>query len=257
MEIDKLTLTTKNDIPFPEAQITIHQPTIKEIGLIGEDTFFLGCQLLTISKDQVQNMDSQDISNFDIFMNIIQDKNPVSQKSKICAQEVLLLLFPKYRIQFMPRSIVFIQSAKKKDEKPKIHQIDASTFDEFRDCIKQIFDLKELFSESRQYNIDENDARSRYLKNKFEKRHKKLAKIKDDEGQKDSIFSRYISILAVGQKKSINTLTDYSVYQLMRQFKRFTAKQEFDIYIDAKLAGASDLKEVQNWMGDLDHPDDT
>jgi hypothetical protein len=29
------------------------------------------------------------------------------------------------------------------------------------------------------------------------------------------------------------------------------------VYIQAKMAGAKDLKEVKNWMGNLDHPDDT
>ena len=68
-----------------------------------------------------------------------------------------------------------------------------------------------------------------------------------------SIFERYVSILAVGEHKDINELMDYTVYQLKYEFKRFQKKQEFDFYIKAKMAGAKDLDEVDNWMDDI-HP---
>ena len=70
---------------------------------------------------------------------------------------------------------------------------------------------------------------------------------------KVSIYSRYVSILAVGLQKDINSLVDYTVYQLKDEFKRFQLKQDFDIYLRAKLAGAKDLDEVDNWMDDI-HP---
>lgn len=251
MKIDELALITKNDIPFTPAQITIHQPSINEIGMVGEKNFFMGCQLLTVSKNQFSDEEvPPEATNFDIFESIIQDKNPVSQRSRVCAQQVLLLLFPRYQVQFLPRSIAFIEN-KGKEQKPQVHQIDASTFDDFKVVLRQMLVLDKIFGQNSQYNIDENDARAKYLRDKFRKRKQKLAKINGEKGQDNSIFSRYISILAVGQKKSINTLKQYSVYQLIDQFNRFTAKQQFDIYVQAKTAGASDLKEVKNWMGDL------
>lgn len=39
--LNNLLLLSGNDIPFVSAQIAIHQPTIKEIGYIGEQSFFL------------------------------------------------------------------------------------------------------------------------------------------------------------------------------------------------------------------------
>ena len=71
-----------------------------------------------------------------------------------------------------------------------------------------------------------------------------------------SLFAQYISILAVGEKKEINSLLQYTVYQLMDQFKRFTLKEDFDLYIKAKMAGAQDLQEVKNWMGDIHSNED-
>ena len=42
-------------------------------------------------------------------------------------------------------------------------------------------------------------------------------------------------------------------YQLRDQFERFQLKEENDIYIKAKLAGAQNMEEVDNWMEDI-HP---
>ena len=51
----------------------------------------------------------------------------------------------------------------------------------------------------------------------------------------------------------MNELMNYTVYQLKDEFKRFQLKQSFDIYLQAKMAGAKDLEEVDNWMDDI-HP---
>ena len=67
------------------------------------------------------------------------------------------------------------------------------------------------------------------------------------------IFDQYVSILSVGLKKDMNELMNYTIYQLYDEFTRFQMKQEFDIYLKAKMAGAQDLEEVQNWM-DRIHP---
>ena len=48
--LDSLLLLSGNDIPFTEANITIHNPTLKEIAYVGEENFLKGYQLLNISK---------------------------------------------------------------------------------------------------------------------------------------------------------------------------------------------------------------
>ena len=45
----------------------------------------------------------------------------------------------------------------------------------------------------------------------------------------------------------------YTVFQLKDECKRYQIKQSFDMYVQAKMAGAKDLDEVDNWMEDI-HP---
>ena len=48
--MNELLLLSGNDIPFYSAKVNIRQPKIKEIALIGEENFFVGCHLLNFSK---------------------------------------------------------------------------------------------------------------------------------------------------------------------------------------------------------------
>jgi hypothetical protein len=49
----------------------------------------------------------------------------------------------------------------------------------------------------------------------------------------------------------MNELLQYTVYQLFDEFRRFKMKEEYDIYVQAKMAGAKDLDEIENWMSDI------
>ena len=92
---------------------------------------------------------------------------------------------------------------------------------------------------------------SRKIAEKLKERQRILAKQKGEKQGKIAIFSRYISILAVGQQKDINSLMQYTVYQLFDEYQRFELKMQSDWYLQARLAGAKDLKEVEDWMKDI------
>ena len=46
----RLALMAGTDIPVPECQAAIHQPTIKEISYIGSEDYFIGMQTLCLYK---------------------------------------------------------------------------------------------------------------------------------------------------------------------------------------------------------------
>lgn len=245
--LNELLLLSKNDIPFPQAGVTIHQPTIKQIGYIGQDSFYTGCGLLNFSKQDYSlqgNNNLENKSNFDILMSILQDKNPLSQQKRVCLEMVLLLIFPDYTVRILPNCIGLIKE-------DKVHPIDNKTFDAFQEIIRDMFKLGDVFKKTREY--DPGNARAKQLAEQFRRYHQKLAKLKNQggEGQNVTILSRYISILAVGENKNINDLLDYSVYQLFDEFERYKLKYQFDTYKQMKIAGAEGLKEPKNWMEDL------
>lgn len=245
--ISELLLLSGNNIPFPEAQLTIHQPTIKEIGYIGEEAFFTGCDLLDFSKNVLSHEDKtrlEDKSNFEIFMSIMKDRQTTAiQSNKVSAMLVLALLFPDYQISFED-NIVF--SAVDSEEK---YFITKENFEQFKEILRSIFCLDKHKKDEQTYNpLGE---RARKIAEKLQKGREKAAAAKGP--QKISVLSRYVSILAVGERKDMNDLLSLTVYQLFDEFERFELKQAFDTYFKAKLAGAKDIEEVDNWMKDI-HP---
>ena len=62
--LNDLLLLSGNDIPFIEAQVNIHQPSIKEIAYIGEESFFIGCEILNFTKDSLSMEDRQQLQQF-------------------------------------------------------------------------------------------------------------------------------------------------------------------------------------------------
>ena len=49
----------------------------------------------------------------------------------------------------------------------------------------------------------------------------------------------------------MNSFQDYTVYQLMDEFNRYRLKMEYDIWIRFKCAGASGMKEPEDWLKDI------
>lgn len=241
---NELLLLSGNDIPFREAQINIHQPRLKEISFIGEESFHIGCQLLNFSTNILDMVDKSDLSNksdFEIFMSIMNGKEKFKYKAD--ALMVLTLIFPDYQIKIDKDKILL-----QKDN--FCSSINKLNFDSFKDIISSMFDLEDSREEG---NYNPSDVYAKKIAEKFKKRKEILAKQTGINLKKVSIFSRYVSILSVGERKDVNTLMDYTVYQLKDEFKRFQMKENFDFYMKAKLAGAQDLEEVDNWMDDI-HP---
>lgn len=246
--LSDLLLLSGNDIPFPEAQVTIHQPTLKEIAYIGEEAFFLGCGFLDFSKNLLNERDKARLSNyndFDIFMTVIRNKQADVQRSVECALSVLTLMFPLYEVSVRDNLIIL-----KKDTEE--HSINNKNFDQFKEILTTMFGLKMGKEAADKYNPSGDLAKR--IADKFKKRQEQLNKLAQEElgdGKRIAILSRYASILAVGLQKDFNNLMQYTVYQLYDEFQRFQLKVQWDAYIQARMAGAKDLEEAENWMIDL------
>lgn len=239
---DDLLLISGNDIPFIEARVNIHQPRIEEIAYIGENCFFASCELINFSKDMLTEEDKvnlEGLTNFDILMSIIQGQNPTAQQSSIYFSMLLTLLFPQYKVQIENNQIKLINNKNQQE-----HFITNENFESFRQIINLMFSF-----DNNKDNFNPSGDLAKKISDKFKKRHQKLQENKNQENI--SIISRYISILTVGEHKDMNSFMKYTVYQLFDEFKRYELKMSFDINFQARLAGAKDLKDAEDWMKDI------
>lgn len=242
--LDDLLLLSGADIPFPRAQLTIHQPRLKELAFIGEEKQHLGCQFLTFNKSMLSNQDKinlKDKSDFEILLTLVNDReNKDIRKNVLGFCRLLSLMFPTCIIKIEPHAIALYENEVR-------HEINKDNFGYLRQVAIEIFCLNRQGSDTTAQNPVGSMAQQ--VAEQLERGRAQAAMSKP--AQKIAILSLYSSILAVGLQKDLNSLMEYTPYQLQDEFERYHLRQEYDMYIQAKMAGAKDIEEVENWMKDI------
>lgn len=231
------------DIPIPELQIAMHQPTIKEISMLGnEQSFFSGIQVLCIDKRLLLQDKSllENTSNFQIFMAIMNDKQTINKKEQVL--QTFTLLFPKVNVLFTPRSIVL-----KQDE--LISTIDEGNFEILQQLLNDAFCLQG----SGQEKFNPQGDKATEIAQKLMRARERVAKQKQQsEGSGGSIFSQYISTLVIGTNTiNLKDALDLTMYQLYDLVERYTLYLNWDLDIRQRLAGGTPDKPAENWMKNI------
>ena len=238
----RLGLMTGIDLPIPELQTTIHQPTIKEISLIGEQDFFIGIQLLCIKKQmyiQDENL-LNSTNNFQIFMAIMNEKQTAEKKTAV--QQVLTLLFPQSNVIFTPRSIVL-------NSPQGMVIIDEGNFEILQQLLNEQFCLKGSGQE--QFNPEGQKAKE--IAQKLMRARQRVAEQKmQGESSSGSMFSQYLSILTIAiGSMSLTDLSNLTMYQIYDLIERYTLYLNWDLDIRSRLAGGKPDKPAENWMKNI------
>ena len=235
--MDTLALMTGIDIPVPELQLAIHQPTIKEISMIGERDFFIGAQTLCLNKTlyiQDENLLSQ-TTNFQIFMTMMQNKESVIAKA--CVLKVFGLILPNVNVIFTPRAVML------NFEEHSV-SIDEGNFEMLQSILNAVFCLKESGQEA--FNPVNEDAKR--IAEKLMKGRQRVAAQRAKEGG-DSIFTQYLSILTIGlESMGLNDLMNLTMFQLYDLVERYMLYSNWDLDVRQRLAGGKPDSEPENWM---------
>lgn len=237
----RLLLMTGTDYPVPECQLNIHQPIIKEIGLIGQSDFFTGIQCLCLNKTMFakDEIDLLNTSNFQIFMTIMQQKETVDKKFAV--QQVCNLFFPNYKLVFTPRSMLFF-----KDDNTSI-QIDENNFEFLQKSISEICCMKDGPMDQQSFNPANEKARE--IAEKLMRGRQKVA---EEKGEINiSIFTQYLSILSIGLTMPLSELINLTMYQLYDLIERYMLYVNWDMDIRCRLAGGSPDSQPDNWMKNI------
>ena len=234
----RLLLMCGTDYPVPECSLIIHQPSIKEIALIGESDFFSGVQCLCLNKTMFVKDESLlgDINNFQIFMTIMSEKEAVDKK--IAVQQVCTLLFPKHKLVFTPMSMMFSG-----DGQTVI--IDENNFEFLQSAISDITCMKTGPMDQTTFNPADNKARE--IAEKLMRGRQRVAAQKGTNNT--SIFTQYLSILTVGiNSMSLQDLKELTIFQLYDLVERYMLYVNWDMDIRCRLAGGSPDSQPDNWM---------
>lgn len=237
-----LALMTGIDFPIPECQLVVHQPTIKEISFLGEEDFFIGVQTLCLYKSMfIKDEDKDvldDVTNFQIFMTIVNGKETVDKKEIV--KQLFLIIFPKYKVLFTPNSILF------QDDNGN-HMVDASNFESLQEILRMVFCVNSTDMDKQAFN-PANDA----AKEIAEKLMRGRQRVAAQSGENNhSIFSQYLSVLAIGTQLGFNELQTYTMYQIFDLMERYSLYTNWDIDLRCRLAGGKPDTQPDNWMKNI------
>ena len=236
----RLALMCGSDIPVPECQLTIHQPSISEISLIGEKSFFSGVQCLCLYKTMFvedKNLLS-DINNFQIFMMIMQEKDAKEKKED--TKKVLTLLFPDYKVLFTPNSMLF------QIDKDSVI-VDENNFELLQEVLRQIFCMSNAPMDQQAFNP--NGFKAQEIAKKLMRGRERIAAEKGNTNV--SIFSQYMSTLSIGREMPLRSLTELTMFQLYDLMERYMLWVNWDLDVRMRLAGGKPDDKPDNWMKNI------
>lgn len=227
---------------IPECNLVAHQPRIKEISFIGESDFFIGAQTLCLHKtmfiEDKTILDS--INNFQIFMTIMLQDETKDKKANIL--NVLNLLFPSYKVNVTPNSLLFI-----KEGVPPI-TVDGNNFEALQEVLRLIFCMHNGPMDQQAFNPANDKARE--IAQKLMRGRQRVAA--QNGNSNVSVFSQYMSILTIGLgSMSLQDLTNLTMFQLYDLMERYTLYTAWDLDVRQRLAGGKPEGTPDNWMKNI------
>lgn len=228
------------DIPVPECQVVLHQPSISDISFIGEEDFFIGVQTLCLSKTMFIEDERvlEEVNNFQIFMTVMNDKSTTDKKAAV--KKVLSLVLPKYTVMITPKTILVKDNADS-------FMIDEDNFEPFQEALKLIFCAKTGPMNQQAFNPA--NAKAKEIAEKLMRGRQRVAAQKGELNA--SVFSQYLSILTIGLHIPLTELLKTTMFQLYDLMERYTLYINWDIDIRSRLAGGKPENQPENWMKNI------
>lgn len=238
----RLSLICGTDMLIPECNLVAHQPRIKEISFIGESDFFIGAQTLCLHKTMFieDKIILDSINNFQIFMTIMLQDETKDKKANIL--NVLNLLFPLYKVNVTPNSLLFM-----KEGVPPI-TIDGNNFEALQEVLRLIFCMHNGPMDQQAFNPANDKARE--IAQKLMRGRQRVAA--QNGNSNVSVFSQYMSILTIGLgSMSLQDLTNLTMFQLYDLMERYTLYTAWDLDVRQRLAGGKPEGTPDNWMKNI------
>lgn len=221
-------------ITMSDFTCVIHPATLREIAIIGVNTYFKYVNLLTISKSEVLQMIKQEITPFNFLL-------------------VNSLYKEDFKIEFVQALNFFL-----KEEILILGEVEAicignfedgrmlteENFNEFQEILKfQNFIQTDIVKYT-----GEDDA-AKHIKGRLAQSREKLERIKRVREESKIELSDLISSLSVNSSLNILDIWNISYYAFNDQFKRMRILEQYNTGLQSIMAGADPKKiKLQDWI---------
>lgn len=249
--VKQLALLSGIDIPIPELQMAVHQPSVKEISFMGETEYFGALQTLCFDKKMIVANTDQDknglanMNNFQVFMTIINDariKDSEARKNSVL--DVLGILFPGFSAQLLPTGLYMNNPTLKQN-----FMINDTNFDALQGVLNSISGINNTAA-GQNAKFNPRGAKAAKIAAKLMRGRERVQK--QQGGGKGGVLGRYVSILTVAlNSMSWQDCLNLTVPQLFDLIERYGLYTNWDLDIKSRLAGAKPDDKPEDWMKDL------
>lgn len=236
------------DFPISEMGVVIHQPRFEEIAYVGEYCMYFFLQILDLTIESLyecgieKTEKIEKMSNFDVLLYFINNDVDVKE----CFISMLTLLFPLYNIELKEDCISFTFIK----DNSIIGFLNKKNYNCFKEVCQGIFpvgvnkisSLEKILTTGK---IGED------IKNKMIQRQKKLNELKSNNNSSDievDVFGKYCVILSIGLAIDYEVLKKRTIFTIQSMFVAFINKREYESFVQLKIAGAKDIKNVEDWI---------
>lgn len=211
---------------------------------MGETDFFTSTQYLCVDKEVLIQDESllASLTNFQVLMKVLEQPENKTKKEHLIT--LLLLLFPDRQAVILPNNIILAC------EGFSPVSINDDNFEILQNMVKQILCLNSMFQGD---NVIYNpaNAAAKAIADKLMAGRKKVAQLKGEKNNNQSVLTRYLSILEVARVVAPDKGPDLTLFQIFDLMERYSAFVEWDMDQRVRLAGGKPEKTVENWMRDL------
>lgn len=244
-KVELLALMSGIDILIAEYGVKIHQPTINEIALMGEERFFSLLNLFNLDIEKLRegilesliNAPSEELEIIKYLdeYNIILFLINTDDNFKQLFLDLFKLILKNYKIDFLEYEMIL-----REDDNMLIFNSDL--YYKIKDIVSQIFLFEKFFAESQVKPVNE---KAKKIADKLKRSRDKIqAMNQNDKDEDKSFFANMISVLGV--KESFSELNHLTVYQLYNKFERYNLYLQYDQSLRALVAGAQ--IEIVDWF---------
>ena len=238
-------LITGIDVPVEAFGITIHQPRVREIAMLGEQNYFIALSIFRMNKKQLQ-IESPEVTNWMIFQESLGQKMEGIKDVRALLGNFLQLFFT-VKINIGPRSLII-------QNKDQLINIEPDQFDDFQQIIGEIGGASLLSGSKEEFNPANKLAAE--IAEKMKKARAKLAAMKPQAKSK-GFLARYIRAIAIATANSLEQVNDMTMLQLNALMQTYLAWEAYDLDVKSRLAGAKNENKLEHWMmRDPDSEDD-
>jgi len=203
--------------------VPIYPIPIKKIAELGYKRFRSGMSLLCMTADDVNEIASNDISKYGVFMYLVCTaiKAPEMMETLI----FWLSQLTHSQITFSRSELCFTNGDFK---------INKNNFEDIQTIIRIRNGFQDINAEEEN---PDNEAARRVLQRRKEERIKRN-RVNQEDNESDITLADLVSILASGQGMLMDTVMEYDLYQFNDQFNRLRIMDDYNDRVKALLHGA-------------------